>query len=52
MADRGLSKFCAFLFKLMQAENDSASNAISAQIFKTLAVIQKEQNNEHIRQTF
>jgi hypothetical protein len=38
MADGGLSKFCAFLINLVRAENGSASNAISAQIFNPLAV--------------
>jgi hypothetical protein len=36
MADSGLSKFCAFLFTLVLAENGFASNAISVQISKTL----------------
>ncbi|MBK0384524.1 hypothetical protein I5M32_16275 [Pedobacter sp. SD-b] len=39
MADSGLSKFYAFLFTLVRAENGSANNAISAQIFKPLPVI-------------
>jgi hypothetical protein len=39
MADSGLSKFCAFLFTLVLAENDFASNAISVQISKTLPPI-------------
>ncbi len=39
MADGGLSKFSAFLLTLMQADNGSASNAISAQIFKPLKYI-------------
>jgi hypothetical protein len=36
MADSGLSKFCAFLLKLVRAENGFAINAISVQISKTL----------------
>lgn len=38
MADNGLIKFSAYLLNLVQAENGSASNAISAQIFKPLAI--------------
>jgi hypothetical protein len=36
MADSGLSKFCAFLINLVQAENGSAINAISVQISQPL----------------
>jgi hypothetical protein len=39
MADSGLSKFCAFLIKLVRVENDSAINAISVQTSKTLPFI-------------
>ena len=40
MADGGLCQFIGSLFKLVRYDNGSASNAISAQIFKTLPVIQ------------
>ena len=39
MDDSGLSKFCAFLLSLVQAENGFASNAISVQISKPLVAI-------------
>jgi hypothetical protein len=39
MADSGLSKFCAFLIKLVQVENGFCINAISVQISKPLAVM-------------
>jgi hypothetical protein len=38
MADSGLSKFCAFLIKLVRAENGFAINAISVQISQPLGV--------------
>ena len=38
MADSGLSKFISYLLNLVLCGNDTASNAIYAQIFKTLAV--------------
>ncbi|MET4083531.1 hypothetical protein ABIB40_003503 [Pedobacter sp. UYP30] len=36
MADGGLCSFISYLFNLVRYDNGSASNAISAQIFKTL----------------
>ncbi|MET4084020.1 hypothetical protein ABIB40_003993 [Pedobacter sp. UYP30] len=38
MADGGLRKFIGYLLNLVRCDNGSASNAISAQIFKTLWV--------------
>lgn len=37
MADGGLRYFISYLLKLVRYDNGSASNAISAQISKTLA---------------
>jgi len=39
MADGGLRQFISYLLNLVRCDNGSASNAISAQISKTLAVI-------------
>jgi hypothetical protein len=39
MADGGSTQVFRYLFNSMRYDNGSASNAISAQIFKTLAVI-------------
>jgi len=36
MADGGLSQFISYLHNSVLCDNGSASNAISAQIFKTL----------------
>lgn len=37
MAEGGSSQFISYLLNLVQCDNGSASDAISAQIFKTLA---------------
>jgi hypothetical protein len=39
MADGGLRQFIGYLLNLVGYDNGSASNAISAQISKTLAVM-------------
>jgi hypothetical protein len=42
MADGGLRQFISYLINLVRYNNGSASNAISAQIFKPLAVMSDE----------
>ncbi|OAQ38504.1 hypothetical protein A5893_13850 [Pedobacter psychrophilus] len=44
MADGGLCYFISYLINLMRCDNGSASNAISAKFFKTLAVIINDDN--------
>jgi hypothetical protein len=47
MADGGLSKFISYLLNLVRCDNGSASNAISAQIFKPLAASKNPQTAYH-----